>query len=967
MQKTTLLTILLLLASFFETAYADTLAKVDSLLEIYHHGQDRQRTAVARQLLTLLSDDNLFFSPPPTLSAGMSRDEEQLTVGFVVERFLTTSSYYQEALTHIDQSLHLAEEIGKKKQSVLANLPDWHATLLCDKCYCLFKTSNYADAINVGMEAVDYCQQQKNLMQLSRAYLYISLVNHGLRNYDDALVLVEKAISTDKELTAATNRPSPTTHNILGIACELYCSALQIDKAIDYGLQAVEAARAVDNKSAIANHLTQLSYAYDRKGEYQRGLQAADSAIKLVREEDPLDRNQLAISLEFKGWNLIDLGRQREAVEALREAIAMQQAVGNIQSVSYDYRTLSEALEAVDLKESLAALKRYIKLNDSLHTVQLKEFTTKANTDLHVDELEEQNAQSQRTNRIILMSSLTFMLMLIGLIAALMYALRQRKKTTAILQQLTSIREEFFTNVTHELRTPLTVILGLARELQTLSSPIPEEEVKQRSMTIEHQGNQLLQLVNQMLDITKVKSAIGHQPVEVGNIDAYVAMVTERYRELARQKDVSLVYQSELNDVEAEYVPDYMDKLLGNLLSNAIKFTPSGGQVKVMFQQAKTGVLLTVSDNGIGIPADKLAHIFEPFYQADYSTSNVGTGVGLALVKQITDALHGTISVESTPEKGTTFAVSLPIVTAPGQKAPEEPERPLPHTATTQQPDKAPLKPCLLIVEDNNDVAALIGRQLGNSYELHYATDGLQALSKVKETIPDLIITDLMMPHMDGLQLCRAIRDDEATNHIPIIVVTAKATEPDRIKGRQAGADEYLYKPFNAEELNLCVENLLGARSRLRQKLTLQLPEPAVPLAQPTPATAERPVPEEAEPYPFTNPSEEFVSKVRKAIVELMPKRQADVEHVASSLCISPFQLRAKLTSVTGITPIKYILQVRLEEARRMLDEQPDRTIADIGESCGFYDKSHFSRSFHAAFGLTPGNYIKRKDDANNA
>ena len=959
MQKTIVLTALLLLASFFKAAHADTLTKVDSLLEVYNHCERQQRTSIARQLLALIDNDRIFFSPPPTLTEGMSSDEEQLTVWFAAVRFLVTTSYYQEALSYIEQALPLAEKLVQKKNCAITDVADWHATLLCDKCYCLFKTSNYPQAVDMGMQAIELCQQQQNLMQLSRAYLYLSLVNHGLRNYDDALVLVEKAISTDKQLAEATRHPSPSTHNILGIACELYCSAGQIDKAIGYGLEAAEAARAVGNKSAIANHLTQLSYAYDRNGEYERGLQAADSAIRLVREEDPLDRNQLAISLEFKGWNLIDLGRQREAVEALREAIQMQQAVGNAQSVSYDYRTLSEALEAVDLKESLAALKHYIRLNDSLHTVQLKELTTKANTDLHVDELEEQNAQSQRTNRIILISSLAFMLMLIGLIIALGYALRQRKKTTAILQQLSSVREEFFTNVTHELRTPLTVILGLAHELQTLSSPVQEKDVKQLSMTIEHQGNQLLLLVNQMLDISKVKSAIGHQPVEVGNIDAYVAMVTERYQELARQKDISFVYQCGTNNVEAEYVPDYIDKLLGNLLSNAIKFTPAGGQVKVMFEQEGTDVLLTVSDNGIGIPTDKLGHIFEPFYQADYTTDNVGTGVGLALVKQIVDALHGSISVESTPKEGTTFTISLPIVTPTGRKAAEEPERPLPGAAADLQQDEETLNPSLLIVEDNNDVAALIGRQLSGDYELHYATDGLQALGIVRETMPDLIITDLMMPHMDGLQLCRAIRSDEATNHIPVIVVTAKATEPDRIKGRQAGADVYLYKPFNAEELNLCVENLLGARNRLRRKLAIQPPVSATPLAQPEPAKAESPVPEEAEPYTFTNPSKAFIAKVRKAIVELMPERKADVEHVASSLCISPFQLRAKLTSITGITPIKFILQVRLEEARRMLEEEPERTIADIGESCGFYDKSHFSRSFHDAFGITPGNYIK--------
>ena len=955
--------LLLCLSALFTPSPADTIADVDSLLRVYDSSRDGARLSLGRRLLDIYGGSSVFFDDVPSLSADMSREERDLMVWFGTERFYTTNSYYAEALEYNRRATELAEASRAKdrhtSQALRRLLPSISNTLLCDKAYCLFKRSDYTQSIEASKEAIRLCQQAGDKMQLSRAYLYLSLVNHALRKYDEATALVVKAIDINLQMGVNVQ-----THNVMGVACEIFCSAKEVDKAIDYGRQAVEAARAIDYTPGVANHLTQLSYAYDRKGDYEQGLLMADSAIAMVKASDPVDRNQMALALEFKGWNLIDLGRQREAAEALKEAIALQHKLGNSHAAWIDYRTLAEALEAYDPHASIDALKLYIRMGDSIHSEQLKELMSQANAEFHNDELKEENAASHRMNQIIVWTALAVVAMLVLAIASLWFAFRQKKRAAETIKQMADTREEFFTNVTHELRTPLTVILGVADELKSTGT------TAETGLTIERQAQRLLTLVNQMLDISKVNTALGQQPRTHGDITVYVGMVVRRYQELARQKGITMEYDSGGQPINTTFVADYTEKMVGNLLANAVKYTPRGGRVDIGMSYHDGTLAVRVSDTGKGIAKADMPHIFEPFYRADDSECE-GTGVGLALVKKIVDSMKGTISVESQPGH-TTFRIELPITV---QNVSET------HTTTPGE------SPTLLIVEDNADVAALIGRQMEGRYKLCFAADGKEGTAKAKELMPDLIITDLMMPGTDGLQLCREIRADDATNHIPIIVVTAKATEKDRIEGRKAGADEYLYKPFNADELNVCVETLLKQRERLRRKFMATAATDTDHTQQttahngaddeqtaPKTAGASTTQPEEGQEeigpgstnvsltessYPFADPSEEFIVNIKGVINELMASRESSVEMVAKKMCMTPYQLRNKLAAITGSTPKKYILYTRLEFARQMMAEDREKTVTEVAECCGFYDKSHFIHAFREAFGMTPNDYVK--------
>ena len=281
--------------------------------------------------------------------------------------------------------------------------------------------------------------------------------------------------------------------------------------------------------------------------------------------------------------------------------------------------------------------------------------------------------------------------------------------------------------------------------------------------------------------------------------------------------------------------PDYITKLISNLLANAIKFTPEYGRVSITMWRRGNTLLLDIIDTGKGMDKELLDHAFELFYQAEGDTQNIGTGIGLALVKQIVDAINGTIAVESTPGAGTAFHISLPIHNSVSKKVEKEKTSTVPLIEENTE-EVLPLgddnsnegnDDCrILVVEDNHDIADYIGSQLKDFYHVYYAFNGQTGMEKALEIVPDLIITDLMMPEMNGLELCRQVRDNDIINHVPIIIITAKASEEERIKGLQAGADAYMTKPFNTDELQTRVAKLLENRKLMREKFTATIDLP---------------------------------------------------------------------------------------------------------------------------------------------
>ena len=535
---------------------------------------------------------------------------------------------------------------------------------------------------------------------------------------------------------------------------------------------------------------------------------------------------------------------------------------------------------------------------------------------------------------------------LAGILAMMLYTNRLRQRNHRALKRMSALRENFFTNITHEFRTPLTVILGLSHELQTSD----KEEVKTKAQTIERQGNGLLMLINQLLDISKIKSAVGNPDWKNGNIIAYLTMVVESYYSYARSRNIDLQFFPK-GEVIMDFVPNYVVKVMNNLLSNAFKFTPEYGKVNVSAWCENQQLFVDVSDTGKGMSKEVVSHIFEPFYQDENNIQNIGTGVGLALVKQIMNAVDGEITVESIVGKGTTFHVSMPIRNRYKQQiAPNaEVNAPLlPEITETPEDSNDNDNDCrLLIIEDNHDIATYIGSLFTNEYAIFYAENGKEGLEKALNLIPDLIITDLMMPGMDGLEVCRQVRGNEIINHIPIIVVTAKITEEERIKGIEAGADAYLSKPFNTEELRTRVEKLLAGRKLLQgkfAKMSVELKKEEEEGIEP---------PKEAD--------LRFLTKVTSVVyMQLSKNKDADVSVIASYMCMSPRQFYRKINALTGYSPSIYIQRLKIRKACNILDKDPKISFMEVADLCGFDAYPNFVRAFKNVCGVTPTDYRRK-------
>lgn len=535
---------------------------------------------------------------------------------------------------------------------------------------------------------------------------------------------------------------------------------------------------------------------------------------------------------------------------------------------------------------------------------------------------------------------------LAGILAMVLYTNRLRQRNHRALKRMSALRENFFTNITHEFRTPLTVILGLSHELQTSD----KEEVKTKAQTIERQGNGLLMLINQLLDISKIKSAVGNPDWKNGNIIAYLTMVVESYHSYARSRNIDLQFFPK-GEVIMDFVPNYVVKVMNNLLSNAFKFTPEYGKINVSAWCEHQLLFVDVSDTGKGMSKEVVSHIFEPFYQDENDIQNIGTGVGLALVKQIMNAVDGEITVESIVGKGTTFHVSMPIRNrykqqiAPNAEvnAPLLPEiTEIPEDSNDNDNDRR-----LLIIEDNHDIATYIGSLFTNEYAIFYAENGKEGLEKALNLIPDLIITDLMMPGMDGLDVCRQVRGNEIINHIPIIVVTAKITEEERIKGIEAGADAYLSKPFNTEELRTRVEKLLAGRKLLQEKFAKM--------------SVELKKEEEEGVEPPKEADLRFLTKVTSVVyMQLSKNKDADVSVIASYMCMSPRQFYRKINALTGYSPSIYIQRLKIRKACNILDKDPKINFMEVADLCGFDAYPNFVRAFKNVCGVTPTDYRRK-------
>ncbi len=558
------------------------------------------------------------------------------------------------------------------------------------------------------------------------------------------------------------------------------------------------------------------------------------------------------------------------------------------------------------------------------------------------------------------------------------------KFETQKMHEVDELKSRFFANISHEFRTPLTLIIGPVKQIM---ERIKDEKMKDELKIVHKNANRLLGLVNQLLDISKLES--GNMKLQTGprNIVPLIKALVLSFTSYAERKNITLRLNASVDEIIAYIDKDKIEKIITNVLSNAFKFTPEGGKIEVSV--SKTGAIsplergtegvctyaeIKISDTGIGIPNEKLPKIFNRFYQVDgsHTREQEGTGIGLSLTKELVELHKGKIEVDSEEGKGTMVRISIPLgkehlkpeeiikIDEDEAKEYEKDENYDKEKVIVEEDDIFKEKkekidfgifekeslPLLLIVEDNSDVRNYIKDNLTKDYRILEAVDGEDGWKKSIEQIPDLVVSDVMMPKMDGLQLCERLKTDERTSHIPIILLTAKAAVIDKITGLEIGADDYIYKPFEPAELKARIKNLIEQRKRIHEHFKkhglFELAEKNI-----------------------TPVDQKFLQKVYDLINKNISDSLFNVDSFAENLSVSKSLLHKKLVALTGESPGGLVRALRLKKAADLI-EKKFGNLSEIALEVGFNNPAFFSESFKKQFGVSPSEYKQKFFDQSN-
>ncbi len=510
-------------------------------------------------------------------------------------------------------------------------------------------------------------------------------------------------------------------------------------------------------------------------------------------------------------------------------------------------------------------------------------------------------------------------------------------------RQSTEAKLGFFTNFSHELRTPLTLILGPVEEL--LAAHPAESNQRKDLEAIQRNARWLLKLINQLIDFRKIE--VGKMPLHVAEYDlvSFTRTLLQAFEKTARRRTIQLRFLPSEAMIKAWFDANLLDKVIVNLLSNAFKFTPDQGTITVVLQQrdSEDTIRLSVEDTGPGLSEEQQSRVFEWFYQGNESTG-VGSGIGLALAKELIQLHHGTIRVRSQVGKGTSFEISLPAgkpVYAQDEIRVEplvaEPEWSLPEPEPETDHSLSPQSASILLIEDNLELRSFLSRKLKPSFQVLEAADGLTGLNLAIEALPDLIISDVMMPGTSGIHLIDTLKQDWRTSHIPIILLTARTAQEQQLEGVQAGADLYLTKPFEPAFLLESLKTLLRNRQLVREHFRRELSiDTTVPASQKV--------------------DRKFIQELATLVEKNLNRSDLSVEELAREMGLSRVQLYRKVKALLDCGVTDFIQNIRLTKARELLSTQ-SLTIADVAYQVGFSSPTYFSTAFKAKYTISPSDF----------
>lgn len=786
---------------------------------------------------------------------------------------------------------------------------------------------------------------------------YIDIANlMGLqKKYNEALLYYEKAAT----LFALDKNPEMVNYSNIGKG-EIYMQKGSYQQAIDVFNRIEKSIGGQPHKQFDLYQDLGMSYMAIKKfREAERNLIKAQQINDRVTQTPSYSvRNYIGLAQLYQY-----IGQYEKGIDIAHKAEMLAKQQGALMYSKECFRVLSALYESNgELGKSLRYQRRFSALQDSLAQRDQSEKLAEAETKFRLSEKERELTLLSKENEVqkvrerfnnVLMVALACVLLVVVVATVLLMRAYQKSKAKTqllarqkleiekanalIMEQSTTLREvdkmksRFFANISHELRTPATLISGM---LELMAEGSMSEKEKARVQTALGNSRKLNAIVEEMLDLTRLEAGKVELKKKKVQVHSLLNRITKPFDSLLQKNKIRFINDIEALPVYADLDEMYFEKIINNLIYNAIKFTEDGGWMRVSthLSQDKNRIEIQISDSGSGIATEDLPHIFERFYQSHSGAQKHdvrGTGIGLSLVKEFTELHGGEVSVSSSIGKGSIFSVSFPCDTLHEEAA--EKDNGLTSFSWTQFEKP----PTVLLVEDHEEMRGYVSDVLGDRFKIEQTGDGVQALQWLKINSADLIISDVMMPRMDGYTFLGHLKSNERLSHIPVVMLTARAAEEDKLQGLRLGVDDYLIKPFNATELRIRVQNLLHnktARNEWQQKM--YEPEEKVPPAQ------------------LSNQA--FMAQVIAFVESRIEDRSIEIAALADHLSLSERQLYRKAGELTGMAPAQLIKEVRLKKAWQLLIDRKVSKLTVLASAVGYESAPYFAKQFEARFGKKP-------------
>jgi signal transduction histidine kinase/DNA-binding response OmpR family regulator len=775
----------------------------------------------------------------------------------------------------------------------------------------------------------------------------IGYIQRSLENYDNAIDYFHKCERIHTRLKDMSGKAFATYN--LSVA---YRHKGMLDSAMTCVLSAIDLYTRLGIKKRVSFGYFSKAEIHRKKEAYSEALMDYQKSLDLSAAVD--DSVQIGYSSMAVADMYDELGDEKKSIEYLNNAAMVAERMKlDILSMDVHERLAKRLASQGNMGTAYKNLEHFVQLRDSLYTREKRELGS---------EIEARYQNEQKAREIALLASgkelqalqlkkrvnernviIAFALLAI-LVAGLLYnQYRIKQKSNKELKELDRLKSNFFANISHEFRTPLTLIKGPIEQLeQNPDEPLSRENAKM----IRRNANRVLGLVDQLLELSQIdQGKMKLKPTE-GDIYKCFRAAAFSFDSHAAQRNMDFKVDIPGGVLWAAFDRDKLEKIIYNLLSNAFKFSDDDETVSFKVGHNFEELIIQVGDSGKGIPEDRLPYIFDRFYQVDSSNTKEkeGSGIGLSLSKDLVELMDGTITVASEEGKGTFFTVQLPVQKIETrEKIPHEKQRDArqgtvkPPSYQLDKPDKRNL-PEILLVEDNADMRQFIREHLIKEYKVKEALNGVEGFEKANSDVPHLIVSDLMMPKMDGIELCKKLKTNLPTSHIPVIMLTARAGMDNKIEGLESGADDYLTKPFHANELLARVKNLVEQRKKLRELF------------------GKKDVSLDPEKVTATPMDQKFLEQMLELLEKKHPDPEYSVSQMQTDLAMSKTQLHRKIKALTNETPGELLKNFRLKRAAQLLSKKVD-TVTQIAYRTGFKNPSYFAKCFKEMYGLSPSSF----------